>query len=116
MVGDPDPKFLQQIVVFYIIYYLCRRGRENLGKMSINMFAIDVDPETNLSFIYQKVDEADKNHNQNDMYKANQVRIYEVRCKKNSLLSNVMANSHWRFFQARSERFFSRSNGYCHFL
>ena len=26
MYGDPDPKALQQIVAFYIIYYLCRCG------------------------------------------------------------------------------------------
>ena len=46
--------------------------------MSVNTFAIATDPDTKKEYIYQKVDEADKNHNQNDTHKANQGRIYKV--------------------------------------
>ena len=81
MEGPPDPKNLQQIVVFFIIYYLCRRGRENLRKMTKNTFAIATDSANKLQHIYQKVDEADKNHSGVDTGKANQGRIYEVKGK-----------------------------------
>ena len=78
MTGNANPRALQEVIIFYIIYYLCRRGRENLRKMTVNTFAIANDPDTKKEYIYQKVDEADKNHNQNDTNKANQGRIYEV--------------------------------------
>ena len=51
MHGDPDAKSLQQIVVFYIIYYLCLRGRENLCQMTVSTFGIAVDPENILQYV-----------------------------------------------------------------
>ena len=80
MHANPDLKFLQQVVVFFIIYYLYHRGRENLRQMAVNTFAIERDPETNLHFIYQAIDK-DKNHSHLDIGKANQNRIYAVPCK-----------------------------------
>ena len=73
-----NPKVLQQSVIFNIIYYLCRRGRENLRAMQKTTFEIALDPENNLKYIYQAVDEADKNHSHNDTSIANQGRIYEL--------------------------------------
>ena len=40
MTEDPDPKILQQICLFNIIYYMGRRGRENLCSMEKSMFEI----------------------------------------------------------------------------
>ena len=76
MMGPPNPRGLLQVVVFHIIYYLCRRGRENLRSMKKSTFAIDSDPDGR-RFIYQKTDEADKNHRACDTAMANQGRIYE---------------------------------------
>ena len=72
MHSDPNRKVLQQIVLFNIMYYLCRRGRENLQKMTVSTFGIATDPDNMLQYIYQCVDEADKNHSANDTAKANQ--------------------------------------------
>ena len=76
MAGPPNARGLLQIVVFHIIYYLCRRGRENLRNMQKSTFAIGVDADGR-RYIYQKTDEADKNHGANDTSIANQGRIYE---------------------------------------
>ena len=53
MHGDPNPTVLQQITVFHIIYYLCRRGRENLRKMTVGSFAFAIDPDNNLHYTYK---------------------------------------------------------------
>ena len=52
MHGNPDVKTPQQIVVFYIIYYLCRHGRENLCQIGINTFGISIDQENNLQYVF----------------------------------------------------------------
>ena len=77
MVGPPNPHLLQEIVIFYVLFYMCRRGRENLRFMTKDTFAIKVDPSDNRKFIFQAVDEADKNHTYNDTTKSNDGRIYE---------------------------------------
>ena len=77
LAGPPNPKALLQMVVFNILYYLCRRGRENLRNMTKSTFAIAIDPKNGKKFIYQAQDEADKNHGPNDTSIANQGRIYE---------------------------------------
>ena len=81
MSGPPNPKGLLQMSVFYVIYYLCRRGRENLRAMTKKTFAFGYDHESKREFIYQCLDEADKNHGVNDTYIANQGRIYEIKGK-----------------------------------
>ena len=78
MLGAPNPYGLLQIVIFNIIYYLCRRGRENLRSMTKNTFGIATDPVSKKQYIYQKEDEADKNHSASDTAIANQGRIYEI--------------------------------------
>ena len=74
--GPINPRGLLQIVVFHILYNLCCRGRENLRSMKKSTFAIATD-ESGQKYIYQKEDEADKNHGPNDTAIANQGRIYE---------------------------------------
>ena len=46
--------------------------------MTKSTFAIAVDPEDNRRYIYQAIDESDKNHQQNEMALSNQGCIYEV--------------------------------------
>ena len=52
MHGNPDPRTLQQIVLFHIIYYLCRRGRENLCRVNISTFALAINTATNRVYVY----------------------------------------------------------------
>ena len=61
----PDPKNLQQFVWFNIMFYLIRRGRENLRLLTKQSFAIKTDA-TARKFVYQSADELDKNHRGND--------------------------------------------------
>lgn len=81
MQGPPDPALLQEICLFYIVMYMCRRGRENLRPMTVETFKVATDPEDNRQYIYQAIDEADKNHGPKDTSNSNDGRIYEVPCK-----------------------------------
>lgn len=74
--GPPHPAKLQEIVLFNIIYYMGRRGRQNLRAMTKNTFDIATDPDGK-RYIYQKVKELDKNHTENDMEANQEARIYE---------------------------------------
>lgn len=78
MNGPPNPSLLQEVVLFYVLFYMCRRGRENLRTMTKNTFAIATDPHDGREYIYQAVDEADKNHSHKDTSKSNDGRIYAV--------------------------------------
>ena len=77
MAGPPNPQLLQEIIIFYVLYYMCRRGRENLRPMTKETFGIRVDKEDNRKYIFQQIDEADKNHTYHDTTKSNDGRIYE---------------------------------------
>lgn len=78
MAGPPNPDLLQELVLFYIVLYMCRRGRENLRNMTKDTFAFATDPEDNREYIFQAINEADKNHSHLDMSNSNDGRIYEV--------------------------------------
>lgn len=88
LAGPPNAKALQEITLFYIIFFLCRRGRENLRPMKKSTFSIAVDADDGRKYIYQAIDEAHKNHSQNDTSESNQGRIYEV---LDNLLYNTIA-------------------------
>ena len=77
MAGPPNLKLLQGIVILNILYYMCRQGRENLRPMKKDNFAVAVDPHDWRKYIYQKVDEVDKNHSCLDTTKSNDPCIYE---------------------------------------
>ena len=79
-VTTPNPRVLQKTVMFYIIYYLCRRGQENLLNMTKDYFSITVTP-TGESYIQQSKDELDKNHREDDTGPANKGKVYEVPSK-----------------------------------
>ena len=74
MAGPPNGTLLQEIVLFNIIFYMGRRGRENLRMMTKETFAIDQNSDGR-RFIYQQQDETDKNHNENDTEMSNQACI-----------------------------------------
>ena len=78
IMNSPDPKKLQQCLIFYIIYYFCRRGRENLYTMTKDTFDISTDPSSGRRFVFQAIDELDKNHGVDSMSEANQARMYET--------------------------------------
>ena len=59
------PKGLQQKCMFDIMFHLVRRGRENLREQTKDTFAIAVDSQ-NRRYVYQEIDELDKNHREND--------------------------------------------------
>ena len=52
---------IQNKVWFRIMFYPCRRGRENLKTRNRETFALDTD-STGRKYIYQRVDESNKNH------------------------------------------------------
>jgi hypothetical protein len=51
--------------MFDIMFHLVRRGRENLREQTKDTFAVAVDSQ-NRRYVYQAVDELDKNHREND--------------------------------------------------
>ena len=84
MPGPPNAKYLQELVLFNIIYFMGRRGRENLRQMQKNTFQIQRDTDGR-HFIKQVIDEHDKNHTENNTKPANEARIYE--CPGTKLLN-----------------------------
>ena len=77
MNGPPNPKNLQDLVLFNIIYYGGRRGRENLRFMTKETFHIQKDHD-GCKYITQVVKERDKNHKEDDYSNSNTARIYET--------------------------------------
>ena len=75
--NDVNPKKLQQQVIFNIIYFFCRRGRENLYDMMQNTFTILTEPDGK-QIVVQNIDEADKNHGPQDDTPTNEGRMYET--------------------------------------
>lgn len=76
LAGPPNPYKLQEMMLFNIIYYMGRRGRQNLRKMTKETYAISTDA-SGKRYIYQAIKEQDKNHAGSDMSPNNQARIYE---------------------------------------
>ena len=70
-----DPKKLQQQVIFYVIYYFCRRGRENLYNMLQTTFKVHTNPDGS-EYVYQAQDEIDKNHGADDTSMTNEGKMY----------------------------------------
>ena len=62
---NPDtPKGLQQKVLFELILYTCRRGRENLHDMTKKTYIVRKDHEGR-EYVEQAISELDKNHDEN---------------------------------------------------
>lgn len=58
------PVGLQQKVMFEIILFMCRRGRENLRNMTKDFYGIFQD-EDGREYVQQQLSELDKNHDEN---------------------------------------------------
>ena len=85
---NPDtPVGLQQKVWFDIMYFLCRRGRENLRTMTKHTFKCAVD-SSGREYVYQSIDELDKNHrvDSNPDAQVTDGRMYEVKGKLNFII------------------------------
>ena len=76
MHDPPNGKFLQEIVLFNIIYFMGSRGRENLRSMTKDTFNISIDGNGRKS-IHQVITEHDKNHTESDFTPGNEACIYE---------------------------------------
>ena len=79
-VTKPDPKCLQQNIIFYIIYYFCHHGCENLYAMTKDTFRIVVQPD-GTEYIEQAIDEMDKNHSIADADKSNEGKMFATNGK-----------------------------------
>lgn len=84
IMNNPNPRLLQKAVLFNIIYYFCRRGRQNIYEFTQDMFEIGTDPD-GTQYIFQAIDEMDKNHGTEETLPANDGRIYEQRGKQKIL-------------------------------
>ena len=73
----PNPKKLQQQVIFYIIYFFCHRGRENLYNMKQETFSVIAQPDGN-EIVVQNIDEADKNHGPDDNSLTNKGQMFQT--------------------------------------
>ena len=91
-IKSPDGYRLRETVMFYIIYFFCRRGQENLYEMTKNHFVLRF--ENGVRFLEQNVDELDKNHRENYDKQANQGKMYERPGKLNLLDLNVIKPVH----------------------
>ena len=59
------PRGLQEKCLFDIIFFLVRRGRENLREQTKQTFAIAID-SSQRKYVYQAVDELNRNHRESD--------------------------------------------------
>ena len=78
--NHPDPRRLQQQVIFYIIYFFCRRDWKNLYQMKKNTFKLVIEPD-GTEYLIQDIDKLDKNHGPDDTEKTNDGRMYTNNCK-----------------------------------
>ena len=68
------------MIIFYIIYYFCRCGRENLYDMKVDSFKVFVEHD-GTEYVYQAIDEMDKNHGIEDSETTNNGRMYATNGK-----------------------------------
>ena len=83
------PVGLQQKVWFDVMFFLCRRGRENLRTMTTTSFSMKTDRTG--TYVYQAQDELDKNHRESaDPLESNtDGRKYEV---PGTIFTNIILN------------------------
>ena len=75
--GKPvNVKKLQQCVMFYVMYFFCRRGWENLHFMTLDWYKVKTDSNRK-KYVEQVHHETDKNHNADDPNPSNEAKMYE---------------------------------------
>ena len=94
----PNPRYLQQLVMFQIIYYMGCRGRENLRLMNVNTFKLWKDGD-GWHYIHQVIDKHDKNHTGDNSEPANEARIYEQPGTRMSITNKFVNAQKERVFQ-----------------
>ena len=112
MMGKANGKFLQQLVVFNIIYQGGRRGHEYLRNMKKDTFEIKTDHDGR-KYTVQVVKELTKNHQADDTSETNEARIYELKGKYhenstrliNSDINPVTNNSYFKHFNSKQQNF-----------
>lgn len=82
------PYGLQKKVWFEIMLYLCRRGRENIRSMTKDTFRIGKD-DTGRQYVYQFIDELDKNHRADTGGSVTEGRMYEIPVSETPLLQDL---------------------------
>ena len=60
--------------------------------MQVNTFGLAIDSESNLTYIFQRIDKADKNHGSNNTTIANQGRNYQPQVLKHHLNYAIFHN------------------------
>ena len=110
-VTNPEPRVLQHCVLFNIMYFFCQQGQENIYDMMQDHFKVFVEPD-GTRYVYQNIDEKDKNHGINDTDLTNQDRMYED--KGQFLLRIHRTQSHSKanllYKQLKINNFFSDSD------
>ena len=106
MRSPPNARKLQEMMLFNVIYYGGRRGRENLRFMSKGTFEIGQDPDGR-RYIHQIIKEHDKNYKENDFQPSNEARIYEMPGKFLSMLHLPQSYIHLTAHQTDSKTNFS---------
>ncbi len=81
-----SPKKLQQAVMFSLMYFTCRRGRENLHEMTPQTYKLFQDGD-GLEYIMQDIDELDKNHQQDSMEVANKGKMVATPGEKQNMIN-----------------------------
>ena len=74
------PCGLQNKVWFDVMFFLCRRGRENLRTMNKSTFAIRKDAKGR-EYVYQVTDELDKNYREGTDSSVTEAHMYAVLSK-----------------------------------
>ena len=97
-VTTPNPKRLQQNIVFYIIYFFCQRGRENLYDMKKNTFSLVVNPDGTEYYI-QNFDEMDKNHGVEDQERNNEGWMYATNGEIFVKMFIILRENYWQIDQ-----------------
>ena len=89
------PDGLQEKVLFDIMFFLCRRGRENLRAMTKSSFFVGHDA-TGKQYVYQVGSEVDKNHSVADapFDTTGEGRIYETKSERCPVASFIKYLEH----------------------
>ena len=74
--NNASPKKLQQNMIFFVLYFFCRRGRENLYEMTLDTFELLTEYD-GTQYVKQSKEECDKNHGPDDG-PSNEGKMYEI--------------------------------------
>ena len=101
------PSSLQKRVFFEVLFYLCRRGRENLRLLTKDSFKIN-DGEDGMRYVTLEKDELTKNHRVNDDQQEGGIMLEtgQVNCPVASFILYLS------YLNPKSEAFFQRPKSY----